>query len=205
MIGRADLVVVDDIDNAKIEAGELMRAAEPGLFSWDSAVALHDVIGGARAGRATPEQIVLAELQGIGIEDVAIARARLPPGQCERGVGLELAGMTVYDPPAAPRQRDAGYKGDGWTVTLPPPGGDEAVLGLDTGSTASRSCVSQMGNGIGRPAACGFTLTPTTTRRWLSRRGQGRCTTEPMSRRSRPRGLPGRSCWSFRRGSFTTS
>ncbi len=89
IIGRADVVVVDDIDNAKIEAGELMRAAETGLFSWDSAIALHDVIGGARAGRATPDQIVLAELQGIGIEDVAIAELAYRRAS-ERGVGLEL-------------------------------------------------------------------------------------------------------------------
>ena len=41
--------------------------------------------------------------------------------------------MTVYDPPTAPRQRETGYKGDGWTVTLPPPGGADSVLGLDTG------------------------------------------------------------------------
>ena len=25
--------------------------------------------------------------------------------------------MTLYDPPAAARQRESGYKGDGWTVT----------------------------------------------------------------------------------------
>src|SRR6187401_2833619 len=39
--------------------------------------------------------------------------------------------MTVYDPPAAPRRRDAGYKGDGWTVTLPPDG-EDADTGLDS-------------------------------------------------------------------------
>jgi uncharacterized cupin superfamily protein len=41
--------------------------------------------------------------------------------------------VTAYDPPAAPRRRESGYKGDGWTVTLPSPGGSDAVLGLDTG------------------------------------------------------------------------
>jgi uncharacterized cupin superfamily protein len=41
--------------------------------------------------------------------------------------------VTVYDPPTAPRQRESGYKGDGWTVTLPSPGGVDSVLGLDTG------------------------------------------------------------------------
>jgi ornithine cyclodeaminase/alanine dehydrogenase-like protein (mu-crystallin family) len=89
IVGRADVVVVDDIDNAKIEAGELMRAAEAGLFSWDSAVALHDVIGGTRPGRTTPEQVVLAELQGIGIEDVAVAELAYRRAT-EKGVGLEL-------------------------------------------------------------------------------------------------------------------
>jgi len=89
IVGRVDLVVVDDIDNAKVEAGELMRAAETGLFSWDSAVALHDVIGGTRPGRTTPDQIVLAELQGIGIEDVAIAELAYRRA-CEQGIGLEL-------------------------------------------------------------------------------------------------------------------
>jgi alanine dehydrogenase len=89
IVGRADVVVVDDIDNAKIEAGELMRAAEAGLFSWDSAIALHDVIGGCRAGRSTPDQVVLVELQGIGIEDVAVAELAYRRAR-ERGVGLEL-------------------------------------------------------------------------------------------------------------------
>ena len=88
VIARADVVVVDDIDNAKIEAGELMRAAEAGLFSWDRAVALHDVIGGTR-GRTAPDQVVLAELQGIGIEDVAVAELAYRRAR-ERGVGLEL-------------------------------------------------------------------------------------------------------------------
>jgi ornithine cyclodeaminase/alanine dehydrogenase-like protein (mu-crystallin family) len=89
VVGRADVVVVDDIDNAKIEAGELMRAAEAGLFSWDRAVALHDVIGANRAGRTSADQIVLAELQGIGIEDVAVAELAYRRAR-ERGVGLEL-------------------------------------------------------------------------------------------------------------------
>ena len=86
---RADLVVVDDIDNAKLESGELMRAADAGLFSWDRAVALHDVIGGVRSGRTSADQIVLAELQGIAIEDVAVAELAYRRAR-ERGVGLEL-------------------------------------------------------------------------------------------------------------------
>lgn len=89
VVGRADVVVVDDLDNAKLEAGELMRAAEAGLFSWDTAVSLHDVIGGVRSGRSSADQVVLAELQGIAIEDVAVAELAYRRAR-ERGVGLEL-------------------------------------------------------------------------------------------------------------------
>ena len=45
--------------------------------------------------------------------------------------------MTVYDPSIAPRQRDSGYKGDGWIVTLPSDG-SESVLALDTGAGQRR-------------------------------------------------------------------
>ena len=89
VVGRCDVVVVDDVENAKNESGELMRAAELGLFAWDSAVSLHEVIGGTRPGRTSPTQIVLAELQGIAIADVAVA-ALAYRRACERGVGLEL-------------------------------------------------------------------------------------------------------------------
>jgi ornithine cyclodeaminase/alanine dehydrogenase-like protein (mu-crystallin family) len=85
----ADLVVVDDVEDAKIESGELMRAAELGLFSWDRAVALHDVIGGVHPGRTDTGQIILCELQGIGIEDVAVAQEVYRRAR-EQGVGMEL-------------------------------------------------------------------------------------------------------------------
>ncbi len=89
IFAKADLVVVDDLENAKLEAGELMRAAELGHISWDRVASLGDVIGGVRAGRTGADELIVCELQGIGIEDVAVAelvarRAR------ERGVGLDL-------------------------------------------------------------------------------------------------------------------
>jgi alanine dehydrogenase len=89
VVARADVVVVDDIENARLESGELIRAAEQGIFNWDSAVCLHDVIGGVRPGRISGDQIVLAELQGIGMEDVAVAELAYRRAR-DRGVGLEL-------------------------------------------------------------------------------------------------------------------
>ena len=40
--------------------------------------------------------------------------------------------MTTYDPSTAPRERTSGYKGDAWTVSLPPDG-SRPILALDTG------------------------------------------------------------------------
>ena len=40
--------------------------------------------------------------------------------------------MTIHDPAAAPRRRDQGYKGDAWSVDIPPDGDKPLVL-LDTG------------------------------------------------------------------------
>ena len=80
---------MDDLENARVEAGELMRAAELGLVSWDRVVALGDIIGGTRPGRTGAEQVVVCELQGIGIEDVAVAELVLRRARAE-GVGLEL-------------------------------------------------------------------------------------------------------------------
>ena len=57
--------------------------------SWDRVAALGDIIGGARAGRTSDDQIVICELQGIGIEDVAVAEL-VARRAGERGVGLEL-------------------------------------------------------------------------------------------------------------------
>jgi alanine dehydrogenase len=88
-VGRADLIVVDDLDNAKVECGELMRAADAGVFNWDSALELHDVVGGTVAGRTSADQVVLVELQGIAAEDVAVADLVLRRAR-ERGVGLQL-------------------------------------------------------------------------------------------------------------------
>ncbi|MEX2582514.1 MAG: ornithine cyclodeaminase family protein [Gemmatimonadota bacterium] len=70
-IRRSDLVVVDNLEQAKTECGELMAAATTGAFRWRQAVELHQVVGGQVPGRPSAEAITLFESQGIGIEDVA--------------------------------------------------------------------------------------------------------------------------------------
>ncbi len=88
---KCDVVVVDDVDQAKIECGELMRAAEIGRFSWDEAIPIHAVAGGGHRGRTDSSQITLFESQGLALEDLAVGE-RLYRMALEQGIGVRLPG-----------------------------------------------------------------------------------------------------------------
>jgi ornithine cyclodeaminase/alanine dehydrogenase-like protein (mu-crystallin family) len=88
-IQRAEVIAVDNLEQAKIECGELIWAAERGVFNWRNAVELHDVVSGLRSGRPSDSAITLFESQGIGIEDVAASAYVLEKAKAA-GVGVEL-------------------------------------------------------------------------------------------------------------------
>ena len=88
-IRRSALIAVDNMEQAKIECGELIWAAERGTFRWVQAVELHQVVGGSVAGRPSDDAITLFESQGIGIEDAAASAYILRKAR-EQGVGVEL-------------------------------------------------------------------------------------------------------------------
>ena len=87
-IKRSALIVVDNLEQAKMECGELILAAERGSFRWEDAHELHEVVGG-KAKRASNDDVTLFESQGIGIEDVA-GYAHVLRKAREQGVGQEL-------------------------------------------------------------------------------------------------------------------
>jgi len=70
-VSIADRVAVDDVEQAKFECGELMRAAEIGRFSWDQAIPIHDIVGRRISGREDEKEITLFESQGLALEDIA--------------------------------------------------------------------------------------------------------------------------------------
>jgi ornithine cyclodeaminase/alanine dehydrogenase-like protein (mu-crystallin family) len=72
-IGRSDLIVVDSLDQARLEAGDLLLAAAPGGPPIDRAVELADIVSGRRPGRQGERQITLFKSLGIGLEDLAVA------------------------------------------------------------------------------------------------------------------------------------
>lgn len=73
-VERADRIVTDDLEQARIEAGDLITAADEGALDWDQVTELGAIVAGAAPGRLSPEDITLFESQGIALEDVAVMR-----------------------------------------------------------------------------------------------------------------------------------
>lgn len=88
-IRRCDLVVVDDLEDAKIECGELLWAAERRAFRWERALELRDVVGGRVAGRPAADAVTLFESQGLAIEDVAAGMHILKKARAQ-GLGRDI-------------------------------------------------------------------------------------------------------------------
>ena len=82
-------IVVDSVETALKEAGDLLPLLEKGRLSERQMVELGDILIGAQPGRTSPEQITLFESQGMAIQDIAVA-VRLEALARERGLGVEL-------------------------------------------------------------------------------------------------------------------
>jgi len=69
-VRRSTIIAVDDLDQAKLECGDLIQAASSGVPVWDRAVDLGTILAGRSPGRRGAEDVTLFESQGIAIEDV---------------------------------------------------------------------------------------------------------------------------------------
>lgn len=89
VLERATFVCCDSLEQARLEAGDLVEPVERGVLDWLEVHELAEVVGGEVAGRQDEDDIVVFKSVGIASEDVAVAtlvheRAR------ERGLGIEL-------------------------------------------------------------------------------------------------------------------
>jgi len=82
-------IVVDSVETALKEAGDLLPLFEKGRLNERQLVELGEVISGRHPGRTTEQEITLFESQGMAIQDIAVA-VRLEALARERGLGLEL-------------------------------------------------------------------------------------------------------------------
>jgi ornithine cyclodeaminase len=89
VLRRCSPIVVDSIETALREAGDLLPLLEKGRLHARELVELGDVIVGRRAGRSTADEITLFESQGMAVQDLAVA-ARLEVLARQRGIGAEL-------------------------------------------------------------------------------------------------------------------
>jgi ornithine cyclodeaminase/alanine dehydrogenase-like protein (mu-crystallin family) len=90
---RSSRIVVDSIEQSKIEAGEFMGVIETGRRHWEDFVELRDVVAGFKPGRTGPSDITLFKSCGVALEDVAIGKL-VYERAVERGVGRKLE---LYD------------------------------------------------------------------------------------------------------------
>ena len=86
---RADVLVVDDIAQARIECGELIMATSKGVVLWEQVRELWQVVGGVVPGRRSPDDITLFKCLGMALWDVATAKAAYDKAVTQ-GVGTRL-------------------------------------------------------------------------------------------------------------------
>ncbi len=88
-VRRADLIVTDSLEQARLECGDLVAALEQKVIAWEAVHELGEVVAGRRPGREGRDQVTLFESQGVAMEDVAVA-ARVVARAREQGVGREI-------------------------------------------------------------------------------------------------------------------
>ena len=74
ILGRADLVVADSISQCLVR-GEIYQALKAGAIAQSDLVELGLIIDGQAPGRSADEQITVADLTGVAVQDIKIAEA----------------------------------------------------------------------------------------------------------------------------------
>jgi ornithine cyclodeaminase len=74
ILGKADLVVADSMEQCLLR-GEIHQAIKAGLLEKHQMIELGHVISGQTLGRESMDQITVADLTGVAVQDLAIAEA----------------------------------------------------------------------------------------------------------------------------------
>lgn len=87
---RAGLIAVDSLDQAREEAGDLIRGFAEGNGNWESVKELGNIVAHRQAGRTHESQITLFKSSGIALWDVAAAMFLYDEAR-RQGLGREWA------------------------------------------------------------------------------------------------------------------
>ncbi len=88
-VRRAEVIVVDSIEQARIECGDLIPAIKTNELKWEDTIELAQAVASENALRTDPSQITLFESQGLGLWDVAVGKL-ISDRAKEKGIGTAL-------------------------------------------------------------------------------------------------------------------
>ena len=74
ILAKADLVVADSIPQC-VERGEIAKALTAGTLKKTQIIELGEIVSGRVQGRTTKDQITVADLTGVAVQDIQIAKA----------------------------------------------------------------------------------------------------------------------------------
>ncbi len=90
-VNKADLIAVDDLEQAKEEAGDLIMAGD-GI--WSKVVKLSDIVAGNVKGRVNSSSVTIFKSLGISIEDIVVAKIIYDKAVKEGiGINIEFSGI----------------------------------------------------------------------------------------------------------------
>jgi ornithine cyclodeaminase/alanine dehydrogenase-like protein (mu-crystallin family) len=84
-----DVIAVDSIEQARMEAGDLIQAFEGDESRWEKVREISQIVEGKMEGRKDAAEITLFKSIGIAAEDITIA-ARVYELACEKGLGRDV-------------------------------------------------------------------------------------------------------------------
>jgi alanine dehydrogenase len=88
-VARADVIVVDSIEQAKMEAGDLIQPFANDAARWDAVRELGGIVAGKIPGRTSANQITLFKSNGIATWDLSVA-VRVYDLAIARGMGQSI-------------------------------------------------------------------------------------------------------------------
>ncbi len=81
--------VVDNLEVAQLEAGDLIIPVEEGALSWEQVEELGEIAAGVRPGRESEQEITLFCSQGMALEDIFVGRY-IYEKAIEKGLGTPI-------------------------------------------------------------------------------------------------------------------
>ncbi len=90
VIRRATRIVVETVEQAQLEAGDLFLPIDSGHLHWNQVYELSDVLLGRVPGRESAAEINVFKSVGLGLQDIALAAA-VYEAAVRNGAGTEIS------------------------------------------------------------------------------------------------------------------